>query len=169
MSFAKAFGLSFVAFIGLNAVFFLIGYGIQGSLDLFFESLADTPSNISALLFGPLTGNFPSAIITTIVIWIGGLPVEIGFVILIVGYIIAPLIAAILSGKFGETKIQSFGGWFLTAIISTIVILVLGIVFAGGPMTPEMIATQVVTYLGIGIIYGLMFGCIALLVASSEY
>ncbi len=169
MSFAKAFGLSLIAFIALNAVFFLIGHALLGTLDSFFDSLATSPYIIRSLLFGPLAGNFPSIIVATITLWIGGFTVEPGSVILLVGYIIAPLIAAILSGRFGENKTQSFGGWFLTAIVSVLIILIWIVIDVGEALTPEGIAVFVVTYIGIGLIYGLMFGSISLLVAKEEY
>lgn len=57
MSFAKSFGLSLVIFIGLNVVFFFIGYAlIDGGLDAFFTTLETDLSVILEPLFGPLFG-----------------------------------------------------------------------------------------------------------------
>lgn len=173
MSFAKAFGFSLIAFIGLNVVFFLIGYGIMGTLDSFFDSLASTPLNIIPLIFGPLASlQYPFMIINQIIMWVGGMTIETGSVILLIGFVLAPLIAAILSGRFGDNKIQSFGGWFLTAMVTSLVILiwaVIDILELPGPVTAEFIISVVITYIGIGLVYGLIYGCISLLVAKEEY
>jgi len=79
-------------------------------LIFFFDSLATTPSNITFLLFGPLIEEFTSLTLDQITLWADGMPVDIAMVILIVGYIFTPTMAAILSGKFGKDKIQAFGG-----------------------------------------------------------
>jgi hypothetical protein len=44
--------------------------------------------------------------------------------ILSLGYLIAPLIAAILAGKIAESKFQGFLGWLLTVIVSTTAIII---------------------------------------------
>lgn len=46
------------------------------------------------------------------------------FLILSLGYRVAPLIAAILAGKFAESKFQGFAGWLLTVIVSTTAIII---------------------------------------------
>ncbi|MFW9878299.1 MAG: hypothetical protein ACFFG0_34895, partial [Candidatus Thorarchaeota archaeon] len=46
------------------------------------------------------------------------------FWILGLGYLVAPLIAAILAGIFAESKFQSFAGWLLTVIISSVTVII---------------------------------------------
>ena len=168
MSFIKTFGISFIVFIGLNIVFFLIGYLIIGTLDSYFQSLAASPSNILLLIFNPIASlQFPMTLLSQVGLWIGGFPFEVGALILFIGYIIAPLAAAILSGRFGENKIEAFGGWFAAVMISALVITILSVIdliSLGAPI--EIILYQVLVYKGLGLTYGFGYGCISLLVSS---
>lgn len=168
MSFLKAFGISFIVFIGLNIVFFLIGYLIIGTLDVYFQSITSTPSNILLLIFGPIVSlQFPAILISQVGYWIGGMPFEVGALILFIGFIIAPLVAAILSGRFGENKIEAFGGWFAAVMISALVVIIwflIDLIGIGAPI--ETIFSLVLTYIGIGLIYGFGYGCISLLLTK---
>ena len=40
------------------------------------------------------------------------------------GFIVAPLIAAVLAGKFAESKLQGFAGWILTVVVSTVAVVI---------------------------------------------
>lgn len=170
MSFIKAFGISLIVFIGFNIVFFLIAYGIQGVLVSYFDSVATTPSNITIMLFGPIvSAQFPSLLIAQVTAWVSGFPFVVGDLILFIGYIVAPLVAAILSGRFGKSKAEAFGGWFVTAMVISLIILIWGVIemaIGGAPMI--LIVAQVLGTIGIGLTYGFGYGCISLLIAK-EY
>ena len=94
--------------------------------------------------------------------------------ILGLGYLAAPIIAAILAGRFGENKIQSFGGWLLTAVISTASVII------GAWLSPVFQTKLLDTYgwvpdvtLILAIISCLLntvfYGFFALLVSKEEY
>ena len=168
MSFLKAFGISFIVFIVLNIVFFLIGYLILGILDTYFAGLAVAPSNITFMIFGPLAnGIYPYHIISQFSVWFGGNFLEIDALTLYIGYIVAPLAAAILSGRFGETKIEAFGGWFAAAMVIALVTMIWNLVvqiIASAPFA--FIVFDVVRTIGIGLVYGFGYGCISLLITK---
>jgi len=128
MAFGKAFLLSLVAFVGLNFIFSIIslalGLGIGVLLDIFnpgspnyaplmllfylFGSIVSTPTLIfNYIIFQPFLGTF---VLEIFLFWLG--------------YLIAPIIAAILAGRFGESKSQCFGAWALTAAISTVTVII---------------------------------------------
>ncbi len=165
MGFGKAFGFSMLAFIGLNAGFFFLGYGVSGTLGAFFASLAASPSNILSIFFGPIiSGQFPFLLTSTFTGWLIGGPFSFGSLILFIGYIVAPILAAFLSGRFGENKIQAFFGWFTTVMICAAVVLIGGVIqlmMLGAPIT--LVISQITGSISIGLIYGLACGSISLL------
>jgi hypothetical protein len=165
MSFGKSFGFSLLAFIGLNAGFFFLGYWINGDLPLYFSGLATAPLNIMLIFFGPIiSGQFPLLLTSTFTSWFtGGLPLP-GNIILFIGYIAAPIVAAILSGRFGEDKKQAFFGWFTTVMICAAIVLIGGViqlVILGAGFAA--ILSQVFGSIALGLIYGLGCGSISLL------
>lgn len=167
MSFIKTFGISLAAFIGLNVVFFLIGHLLAGDLGLYFQSIAASPENILDMILGPIPGLwFPSSLISFVGFWILGMPLEAAEIILFIGIIVAPLVAAILSGRFGETKIEAFGGWFTTVMISALVVMIWGLVDAIiASASFSAIVNLILFTVGIGLTYGFGYGCISLLVS----
>ena len=170
MGFSKAFGFSMLAFIGLNVGFFFLGYGIDGLLIAYFQALAINPLNIFAMFFGPIiTGQFPFLMTSTFTSWVTGGPFFLGSMFLFIGYIVAPLVAAFLSGRFGEDKLQDFMGWFATVMICALVVLIGGVielVMVAAP--PPFIVAQVLGSIAIGLVYGLAYGSISLL-TSREF
>lgn len=171
MVFVKSFLLSLVAYVGINFLFLIIASLINGTLNSLFSVLGAAPLMILYYLFGPITV-FPSSSIAAIVnfspfvlsILIGGL-----------GYLIAPLLAAILSGVFGESKGEAFGGWLLTAAISAgMIILALFL----SPTVEGILSLRYLTSSQITIIIYVLisffinfvgFGFFALLVCKTEY
>ena len=172
MGFGKAFGFSLLAFIGLNVVFFLIGYGISGTLINYFTVIVPgNPLNILQMFFGPIIFlQFPYIMTETFVAWITMiLPFELGYLFLFIGFIVAPFLAAFLSGRFGENKLQDFMGWFVTVMICAIVVAIVGAIglfLTGG--TFSAILNQVLLSIAIGLVLGLAYGSIALL-TSREF
>ncbi len=185
MSFAKSFGLSLVVFIGLNVVFFFIGYAlIDGGLDAFFNTLETDLSVILEPLFGPLFGPIIAGIlyadplipdqgmgpesILYVVLEVSDL--ELGFIVLLIGYVAAPLVAAILAGRFAENKIEALLGWFLATMVSVVIVLswrVYVLSDAGDPA--GVIIDFAIFTTGLGVIIGIFYGCFALLFTSTEY
>ena len=165
MGFGKAFGFSMLAFIGLNVIFFFAGYGLLGALGAYFTSLASFPLNIMYIFLGPIiNGQFPLLLTSTFTSWFSGVPPTVGGVFLFVGYIVAPVIAAFLSGRFGENKKQAFFGWFTTAMICALIALIGGVielVILGAPFLA--ILSQIFGSIAIGLVYGLGCGSISLL------
>ncbi|MFX1418882.1 MAG: hypothetical protein ACFE9N_08185 [Promethearchaeota archaeon] len=168
MSFGKAFGFSLLAFIGLNAAFFLIGEGVNGTLGIYFTYVASYPQGIIYMLVGPLmtrTGpQFPYIMYSTFSLWVSGAPVEAGDVIMFIGYIVAPAVAAFLSGRFGENKLEAFMGWFATVMIWALIIMIVLIIEAVTLGVPPLVTfLSAMLPIAIGLVYGLSFGSIALL------
>ncbi len=179
MAFGKAFLLSLVAFVGLNFVFAILslafGPGIAVLLDIFnpaspnyaplklifylFGSIASTPTLIfNYILFQPLLGSF---VLEIFLIWLG--------------YLITPIIAAILAGRFGESKIQCFGAWSLTAVISTATVIIAALL---SPVTQTALLSlyflasfeQLLIFAIISCIINILFyGFFALLLSKIEY
>lgn len=185
MSFAKSFGLSLVIFIGLNVVFFFIGYAlIDGGLDAFFTALETDLSVILEPLFGPLfgpiiagtlygnplipdTGMGPESILYFVLV-VSDL--ELGFIVLLIGYIAAPLVAAILAGRFAENKIEALLGWFLATMVSVVIVVSWRIyVLSDAGYPAGSIIDFAIFTTGLGAIIGIFYGCFALLFTSTEY
>ncbi|MFX1390193.1 MAG: hypothetical protein ACFE9Z_09045 [Promethearchaeota archaeon] len=124
MGFGKAFLFSLLAFIGINFIFIIIYYAFVPTLglDILFTYIQQYPILIVYFLFGPILST-P----TNIFNWTIAEPFlyySMDNLIIGLGYLIALLIAAILAGRFGESKIQSFGAFLLTATISTTLVIV---------------------------------------------
>ncbi len=122
MGFGKAFLLSIVAFVGLNFVFTIIYYAIEG-FDVLFFNIQTYPLMILYYLFGSIIST-PFKILDWTIAqpFLGSFDLTV--LILGLGYLTALIIAAILAGRFGESKIQCFGGWLLTAAISTVSVII---------------------------------------------
>ena len=121
MGFGKAFLFSIIAFVGLNFIFTIIYYAIAG-FDLLFIIIQNYPLMILYYLFGSIIST-PSVIFN----WAIADPFlfsTMDNLILGLGHLAAPIIAAILAGRFSESKIQAFGGWLLTAVISTTLVII---------------------------------------------
>ncbi len=179
MAFGKAFLLSLVAFVGLNFIFSIIslalGPGIGVLLDIFnpgslnyaplmlvfylFGSIVSTPSLIfNYIIFQPFLGSF---VLEIFIIWLG--------------YLITLIIAAILAGKFGESKIQCFGAWALTAVISTVSVIIASVI---SPFTQNELLTkyllssfnELLIFAIISCLINILFyGFFALLLSKIEY
>ncbi|MFX1311476.1 MAG: hypothetical protein ACFFHD_02545 [Promethearchaeota archaeon] len=127
MGFGKAFLLSLVAFVGLNFLFTILYYSLSPlvEFDDLFSTIEAAPLMILYYLFGSILSfpfyNFNWVIITPI------LNENTDYLVLGLGYLIAPLVAAILAGHFGESKVQCFSGWLLTAVISSVVLIIVAL------------------------------------------
>lgn len=179
MGFGKTFSLSLVAFIALNFIFSIIylalGPGFDELLNRFNPNSLDyAPLMIIYYLFGAIA-SVPSTILNWVIISPFIPPNIMDFLILGLGFLIAPLIAAILAGKFAESKFQGFAGWVLTAVISTVAVII------GIFLSPTFEATLTSTYGWSGfelILISLVISCVvniifygffALLISKTEY
>ena len=184
MSFGKSFSLSLVALVGLNFIFtllyFLIDLGQPGAgLDTLIDSIQNTPLTIVFYLFGSVT-SIPSANLNGVIIQPLFPPNDLTFLVRGLGFLIAPLIASILAGKFAESKLQGFAGWLLTMIVSTLAIIIVVFVEILLDFTSFQTALDylygwsdfgmiLISLLIACIINIIFFGFFALLVSKTEY
>lgn len=160
MGFGKAFGISIALFIGVNFGFAILLSALAGTIGTFFSSMANM-TILSSVLFGPIIYSPGITWLSLVGSIITGF--TLNTMLLYIGYIVAPLLAALIGGRFGEGKGQSFGCWFLTACISFGVVLVMQIIF--GAYTIGFII-EIIIY---GVINGFFYGCFALLMSSSDF
>jgi len=125
MGIGKSFLLSLLAFIGLNFVVSILFFAIDpdsGGFDSLMATIEEAPLMIIYYLFGSVTSvpsnNLDWAIVQPL------FNEDNTFLILSLGYLVAPIIAAILAGKFAESKFQGFAGWLLTVIVSTVAVVI---------------------------------------------
>ncbi|KKL22756.1 hypothetical protein LCGC14_2432230 [marine sediment metagenome] len=168
MGFAKAFFLSLVAFISINFLFVILSSLINNTLDTVFSVLESAPLMILYYLFGSITV-VPSESILIMVDF------DVDTLISPLGYLLAPLIAAILSGRLGENKGQAIGGWLLTAVISAGAIII-GVFLSGtiesilGGVYGTTSQTTILINVAISLFINFVgFGFFALLVSKTEY
>ena len=119
-------------------------------------------------MFGPIT-NTPGMVFNGIFLEVTG-SIRPDVLITLIGYIISLFISAIVAGRVGEKKGASFGGFLLTAVISTIAVSIL--VFLSPAtltlfMLPADMSTIVLASIG-GITNGVFYGAFALLFTKTE-
>ncbi|MFW9877987.1 MAG: hypothetical protein ACFFG0_33305 [Candidatus Thorarchaeota archaeon] len=122
MGFGKSFLLSLTAFVGLNFIVSILYFALDPGIDMLMDNIQNAPLMIIYYLFGAVTSvpfnNFDWAIVQPL------FNEDTSFLILSLGYLVAPIIAAILAGRFAESKFQSFAGWLLTVTISTVMVII---------------------------------------------
>ncbi|MHA2120348.1 MAG: hypothetical protein ACW990_03985 [Promethearchaeota archaeon] len=122
MGLGKSFLLSLVAFVGLNFIFTILYYILGAGFNALMSEIQTAPLMIIYYLFGSIA-SVPSNVLN----WVIVDPLfnsTMTYLFVGLGFLIAPLIAAILAGKFAESKFQGFGGWLLTVIVSTIAVII---------------------------------------------
>lgn len=178
MSFGKGFGIGLVVLLALNFVIILLAFLIQGTIDVFFNSLSEF-----ALLGLYLTGSlyFPpsyylftltSLLLDTIIGFetftvglIFGQFDESAFYILIIGWIATPIIASFMAGRMCESKMHAFGAWMVISFVAVAIQLIISIVFGSGSAE----VNTIVVYLIIGLINGLFYSCFAMLASREDF
>jgi len=179
MGFGKTFSLSLVAFIGLNFIvsllYLALGPGFDELLNRFNPNSPDyAPLMTIYYLFGSIA-SVPSDILN----WVIVDPLfnsNMTHLVLGIGFLVAPLIAAILAGKFAESKLQGSSGWLLTVIISTVA-MIIGMFLSPKFQTyltnlyPTWSSFELILiYLVISSVVNIIFyGFFALLVSKTEY
>lgn len=182
MGFGKAFLFSITAFVGLNFIFTIIYYAIHPSgFGYLFTTIQNAPLMILYYLFGSIL-SIPSIIFD----WIIVSPVLGTFslpnLILGIGFLVALIITAILAGRFGESKGQCIGGWILTAVISTVLVIIgallsptiqieISTIYGWWPLPPPLAPFELILIFPIisFLINILFYGFFALLVSKIEY
>jgi hypothetical protein len=179
MGFGKTFSLSLVAFIGLNFIFSIIylalGPGFDELLNRFNPSSPQyAPLMIIYYLFGSIA-SIPSINLNWAIVLPLFPPNVMDFLITGLGFLVAPLIASILAGKFAESKLQGFAGWLLTVVISATAVII------GAFLSPTFSTTltnlygwvgfeMILVFMAISCIVNIIFyGFFALLVSKTEY
>ncbi|MFX0033175.1 MAG: hypothetical protein ACFE8V_07685 [Promethearchaeota archaeon] len=161
MGFGKAFGFSLLAYIGLNFLFVIITNTITGELNTIFSNIAANPFILFIILLGPVIET-PTAVYLSIITDMGLGPLTIGSIVEYIGYIAAPLVAAIIAGKVGDNKTGSFLGWFIATIVMAIIIIIL-IIFG------ILVGITTFEVLILAAINGIFYSAFALLFTSTEY
>ncbi|MHA1985928.1 MAG: hypothetical protein ACW98D_04740 [Promethearchaeota archaeon] len=184
MGLGKSFSLSLVALVGLNFIFTLLYFLIDlgqpdAGLDTLMGSIQNTPLFIVFYLFGSVT-SLPSTNLNGVIIQPLIPPSNLFFLVRGLGFLIAPLVASILAGKFAESKLQGFAGWLLTTIVSTaaiITIVFVEILLNFTSFQAALLAlygwadfsTILISLLIACIINIIFFGFFALLTSKTEY
>ncbi|KKL64787.1 hypothetical protein LCGC14_2161490 [marine sediment metagenome] len=169
MGFGKAFLLSLVAFVGLNFVFSILNFVIFVGFDTLMTTIQSAPLMIIYYLFGSIA-SVPSTNLGMVIVE-PLLNSNMTPIITGLGYLLAPIIAGVLAGRFGESKLQGFLGWLLTAVVGTAALLV------GVLLSPALEAALgligfnvIIIYLLISLVVNIIaYGFFALLASKTEY
>ena len=124
MSFGKSFIVSFVALVVLNAVVFTIIYAIGYGFDNFITGILPNVPYLLYVLFSS-TAHAIWYLVDLLAYSIGTDPISWNFFFLNLGFIIAPLIAAVITGRLSEKRVHAFAGFFLSAIICMLVSIII--------------------------------------------
>ncbi|MHA1194341.1 MAG: hypothetical protein ACTSP9_19000, partial [Promethearchaeota archaeon] len=143
---------------------YIFGYGITNLLD----GIAGNPMFILYILFSPIGraiwGNFDGIIYALDT-------ASVGFLLLNIAYIIAPLVAAIITGRLSDNRMTSLIAFIVSAIISMLVCIILvlqGVQFRvviGQDLNQDTAILNVV--LG-SIVNGCLYGLIALALTKNK-
>ena len=166
MTYAKTFLISLATFICINAIFFLIGYAlIIGGIENFAYKLKEDPSYILEVFFGPIySGTGPEGVLTAAVWYYLYVKIEPGPIILKIGYIVAPLLAATLSGQFGENEKEKIAGWFLTVLIAMLITIIWVPIDLAYIFSDEFAREFILIRVGSSLIMGFFYSFFALIV-----
>jgi len=158
----KALGFSLLTFIGLNFLFIIIAetFSVSG-LEPLFTAISSDPLIIITILFAPIN-YMPGNVIMSLYTQISFGIIDISL-IRTIGFLVSPFVAALVAGLTGESKGGSFGGWMITALIGSAAWGVLAFVY----LDPNPIVL-LIGYLIIGAVYGVFFGCFALLFNKTQ-
>ena len=118
-SLGRAFIFSFLVFILLNFLFYIIGYSIAGMVDIVLDRIAAHPSHAIYLMVNPAQ-YFPWEILSLF-----SSTGILGFQIRYLGGFISYILAAIIAGLMGGDIGKSFGGWILSVICSIVLFIVI--------------------------------------------
>lgn len=154
--FKTAFALAFVAYIAITITFSLIASFISGTFQII---------DLGTYLFGSILITPPQALFIIVNNSMNLVNAYIiAELIMTIGFLLACISAAVIAGYFcGGGKKQAFSSWYLIAVISSIIIYVINIIIKNEPVIP-----QIVNILSTGLLNGIFYGAIAMLV-NPEY
>lgn len=164
MNFFKTFLITLVIYIGLNAVFLVVSIFISPAFplsDIYF---------VVSTLFSPIISTpGVSFMVVIALITTFNLVVFLSFLVLIV----PPLVAVIVGARLGDTGKISFLSWFLTAVISSVVYLLLLILNQGASPYLGIVWASFISLFGFigailyiiigGVVNGIFYGCFSFL------
>lgn len=169
----KSFLVSLAAFVGISAVFQIIYLALTDS----FSLITDDPLYVVVILFQGITksvflgigGLFQSGLSILNTLETGGdLVAALGGLVLNIGFVLAPVIAAIVAGLLAESKVDAFFGWLLTIIICwTVWTIFYAINLGAAASNYQSIAETIVIYLILGFVtLDLLWAILIMLSAS---
>jgi hypothetical protein len=177
MGLGKSLGIGLIIYIVLNFLMnmLLVIAATVPDLTTWFSSITSAPFGFLSNLF-VISSYIPmgTAILTGISLGITtlGSNVFLG-IMLLVGYIIPPLITAVIAGKMADNSKQGFLSWLLISLLCAIVVMVFHIVaplemvgiviFGVGELWSEIVFTLL-----IGLFNGLLWGGIAAITAAED-
>ena len=166
----KALGFSLLAFVGLNFLFIIIAETISGDLNPLFSAISSDPLILIIIFFGPII-NLPGTVVNTIFaqVTLGGFDESL---ILSIGLLVSPFVAALVAGRTGDGKGGSFGGFMIMALIGSSAFGVLAFLNPGTLLYYGiMVINPLISLIGFilsGAVNGIFYGCFALLFSKIE-
>ena len=135
-----------------------------------FNDISADPLVLLIIFFGPII-QLPGIVVNTIFTQAATATFD-ATLILNIGYIVSPFVAALVAGRTGEGKGGSFGGWMIAALIGAAALGVLAFVSPStltyyGYIVTFPIMTLIVFILN-AVVNGVFYGCFALLFSKSE-
>jgi len=164
MNFIKTFFITLAIYLGLNAVFIVVSIIVSTAFPL------DDIYFVISALFSPI-------IITPGSTFMIAITLTTAFDMLVflsfLAVIVPPLVAVIVGARLGDSGKISFFAWFLTAVISCVVYLlllilgqgaspILGIAWASFEFLYGFIGAILVVIMA-GIVNGIFYGCFSFL------
>jgi len=158
MSFAKVFTISLVSIMVLNFIVLTITYAIAFGFDSLIGSITADPIFILFMLFGSI-GKSIWLTINGLIISLD--PFWLDLFITNIGSILAPLIAAVIIGRFSDKRVWSLAGFFLASMIGMIICIVLvyysftyQIAIGGSIIVENAVVSTIIGSIINGLIYG---------------
>lgn len=167
LNFIKTFLITLVIYIGLNAVFVVFSIFLAPGFPL-----DDIPFVVSTL-FSPIINTPDTALLGFGMLHLA--PNLLIALLSILVIIVPPFVAVIVGARLGDSGKISFLSWFLTAVISSIVYLLL--VFFGQDASPLLSGVwssyvMIFGFIGAilyiiipGIVNGFFYGCFSFLIS----
>ncbi|MFX0075450.1 MAG: hypothetical protein ACFE96_08410 [Candidatus Hermodarchaeota archaeon] len=167
MNFIKTFLITLVFYFGLNALFLVVVIFLSPTFpidDVFF---------VVSTLFSPVA-SYPGDAFMSIAMLATAFDL-IDFMS-ILALIVPPLVAVVFGALLGDSSKISFFSWFLTAVISSIVYILLLIFGQDASIILTSIWASIETIYGLigailyivfaGVVNGFFYGCISFLVSK---
>jgi len=166
MNFIKTFFITLAIYLGLNAVFLVVAIFITPAPGFPLDDILFVVSTLFSPIINPPGMTFMSPILP-------GPAFSLVLLLSFLALIIPPIVAAIIGARLGDSGKISFLAWFLTAVISSVVYLLILILgqdaspYLGGDWAIFELAFGLIgaiLYIMIpGIVNGFFYGCFSFL------